>query len=74
MDGNNNETSISFVLGDEQKEDEFTVDIYIDPIYGTFVFQHNWRSIEGSMGRSTHHTRRVLGFENDQAFTPCDAR
>lgn len=29
------ETSISFVLGDEQKDDEFALDIYIDPKFGT---------------------------------------
>jgi hypothetical protein len=29
------ETSISFVLGDAQKDDEFAVDVYIDPTYGT---------------------------------------
>lgn len=32
------ETTVSFVLGDEQPNDEFVVDIYVDPIYGTFVF------------------------------------
>ena len=29
------ETSVSFVLGDEEKDDEFALDLYVDMDYGT---------------------------------------
>ena len=32
------ETSVSFVLGDEQEDDDFVFDVYVDERYGTFVF------------------------------------
>ncbi|CAB9515004.1 Cupin superfamily protein [Seminavis robusta] len=38
-DGNSKETTVSFVLGDEDKDDDFVVDIFVDPMYGTFIFQ-----------------------------------
>ena len=38
------ETSISFALGDADWDDEFAVDIYTDPRYGTFLFV----TVEGS--------------------------
>ncbi|CAB9519117.1 Cupin superfamily protein [Seminavis robusta] len=37
-DESGRQTTVSFVLGDEQEDDEFVVDIYVDPTYGTFVF------------------------------------
>jgi hypothetical protein len=37
-DTTESQTSISFKLGDGDREDEFVIDIYIDPTHGTFVF------------------------------------
>ncbi|CAB9525330.1 Cupin superfamily protein [Seminavis robusta] len=37
-DESGRQTTVSFLLGDEQANDEFVVDIYVDPTFGTFVF------------------------------------
>ena len=33
------ESSISVYLGDPDSSDEFSVDIFLDPVYNTFVFK-----------------------------------
>ncbi|CAB9509704.1 Cupin superfamily protein [Seminavis robusta] len=38
-DGEERETTVSFVLGDLDKDDDFVLDIFIDPKFGTFIFR-----------------------------------
>ncbi|CAB9518222.1 Cupin superfamily protein [Seminavis robusta] len=38
-DGEEKETTVSFVLGDEDKDDDFVLDIFVDPKFGTFIFR-----------------------------------
>ncbi|CAB9521505.1 Cupin superfamily protein [Seminavis robusta] len=38
-DGEERETTVSFILGDEDKDDDFVLDIFVDPKFGTFIFR-----------------------------------
>lgn len=59
-------TSISFTLGDQEKDDTFAVDVFTDPVYGTFIFKtisgqsmcpHEENTVEGAVPEIQVYTR-----------------